>query len=165
MNDAPVAVEFTEDRVPHEGIEETIEELVELYGGALGEAGVRRRRFTLPLRRGVVTSGAVECTISWTIDDAIDSTVTLVCDRDIDAPKAQRVLMLVAGVIGAMLFMIWPFFPQRREFGTLAWLGGAIAIAVYFLALKRTSGGVALDFLNRLVRRQREMSPRATASR
>ena len=162
MTDAAnTPVEFTEDRVPHEGMDETIAELVELYGGELGEAGERRRRFTLPLRRGISAGGAVECSISWTIDDAIDGTVTLVCDRDIDAPKTQRVLMLVAGVIGAMLFMIWPFFPQRREFGTLAFLGGAVAIAVYFLALKRTSGGVALDFLHRLVTRQRE----ATASR
>ena len=129
---------------------------MELYGGELGEGGNHQRKFTLPLRRGIATGGAVECTISWTIDNAQNGTVTLVCDRDIDAPKVQRVMMLVAGLVGATLFMIWPFFPQRREFGTLAFLGGAIAIAVYFMTLKRTSGGVASDFLQRLVRRQRE---------
>jgi hypothetical protein len=66
------------------------------------------------------------------------------------------VLLLVAGVIGALLFTIWPFFPQRREFGALAWIGGAVAISAYFLTLRKTSGGIALDFLQRLVRRQRE---------
>ena len=156
MSETPQAVEFTEDRVPFRGLDDAIGELVELYGGELGEGGDKRRQFRLPLRRGVVTSGAIECTISWTIDDPNEGTVTLVCDRDIDAPKFQRVMMLAAGVAGAMMFMIWPFFPQRRELGTLAWLGGAIALAVYFLSLKRTSGGLALDFLQRLVRRQRE---------
>ena len=82
----------------------------------------------------------------------------MTCDREIDAPKWQRVLMLGAGVVGALLFTIWPFFPQRRELGALAWIGGAVAIAVYFLTLRKTSGGLALDFLQRLVRRQREMA-------
>ncbi|MGZ7080350.1 MAG: hypothetical protein ACXVJT_13135 [Thermoanaerobaculia bacterium] len=148
-------VEFTADRVPYRGIAEAVEELVELYGGEMGEESERSRTFTLPLRRGVATSGAVECTVSWKIDDAVDGTVTLTCDREIDAPKAQRVLMLAAGVIGAVLFMIWPFFPQRRELGTLAFMGGAIALAVYLLTLKRASGGIAWDFLRRLVERQR----------
>ena len=156
MSETSPPVEFTEDRVPFRGLDDAIEELVELYGGELGEGAERERQFTLPLRRGVSASGAVACTVSWTIDDAVNATVKLVCDRDIDAPKAQRIMLLLAGVVGGLLFTIWPFFPQRREFGTLAIVGAAIAIAVYFLSLKRTSGGVALDFLNRLVRRQRE---------
>ena len=156
MSETQQPVEFTEDRVPCRGIDAAIGEIVELYGGEVGEGGERRRQFRLPMRRGVGVSGAIECTISWTVDNADEATVTLVCDRDVDAPKVQRVLMLLAGVVGAVLFMIWPFFPQRREFGTLAFLGGAIAIAVYFLSLKRTSGGIAWDFLQRLVKRQRE---------
>jgi heme O synthase-like polyprenyltransferase len=151
----PAPLQLTEDRVPYRGIADAVEELVELFGGELGEGTDRSRKFTLPLRRGVAVSGAVECTVSWTVDDAVDGTVTLTCDRDIDAPKAQRVAMLVAGVIGAVLFMIWPFFPQRRELGTLAFMGGAIALAVYLLSLKRSSGGIAWDFLRRLVERQR----------
>ena len=82
----------------------------------------------------------------------------MTCDREIDAPKWQRVLLLAVGVVGALLFTVWPFFPQRREFGALAWIGGAVAIAVYFLTLRKTSGGIALDFLQRLVRRQREVN-------
>jgi hypothetical protein len=145
-------VDLTEDRIPLDRIEETVEELVELYGGELKAHDVdNERRFVLPLRRGVATSGGVECTLSW----APDGTVRMRCDRDVDAPKVQRVLMLIAGVVGAVLFMLWPFYPAQREWGTLAWIGGAIALAVYFLTLRRTSGGIANDFLQRLARRQR----------
>jgi hypothetical protein len=149
------AVEFTEDRVPFEGIEEAIEELVELYGGETTAKRDRAREFTLPLRRGSAGAGAVECTVSWTPDDGQDATVKLTCDRDIDAPKAQRVLLLLAGVAGAVMFMLWPFYPHEKAYGTVAWLGGAIAIAVYIMTLRKTSGGIAYDFLRRLAARQR----------
>ena len=155
-NDAQ-PVTFTEDQVPFAGIEETVEELVDLYGGEMIERAEQRRRFTLPLRRGVSTGGGVECTLSWQLDGEVDSTVTLTCDRNVDAPRAQRILLLAAGVAGALLFTIWPFFAHRREFGALAWIGGAIAIAVYFLTLRKTSGGIAYDFLQRLARRQRAL--------
>jgi hypothetical protein len=149
------AVAFTEDRVPFDGIEETIDELVELYGGDLTASRDRARDFTLPLRRGMATGGAVECTISWSPDDAKDATVHLTCNRDLDAPKAQRVLFLLAGVIGSVLFMLWPFYPAEKAYGTLAWLGGLIALAVYLMTLRKTSGGIAYDFLQRLAKRQR----------
>jgi hypothetical protein len=150
------AVEFTEDRIPFEGIEEAIEELVELYGGETTAQRERAREFTLPLRRGSATAGGVECTVSWSPDDERDATVKLTCDRDVDAPKAQRVLLLVAGVAGALMFMLWPFFPGEKAYGTLAWLGGVIAIAVYLMTLRKTSGGIAYDFLRRLAARQRD---------
>jgi hypothetical protein len=155
------AVELAEDGVPFEGIEEGIRELVELYGGELTAEREQAREFRLPLRRGMATGGAVECTISWAPDDAREATVTLVCDRDVDAPKMQRVLLLVAGVIGSLLFMLWPFFPGQKQFGTLAWLGGVIAFAVYLMTLRRTSGGLAADFLQRLAARQRAMASSA----
>ncbi len=147
-------IEFTEDRIPAEGIEEAITELVDLYGGAMRESRENASEFTLPLRRGIATAGAVECTISWAVSEANEATVTLRCDRDIDAPKAQRVAMLVAGVIGALMFMMWPF-AYGTQYGTLAWIGGAVALAVYFMTLKKTSGGLAADFLQRLAKRQR----------
>jgi len=148
-------VELIEDGIPAAGIEETIRELVEIYGGELKTP----REFTLPLRRGVPSSGSVECTISW----AEDGTVRLTCNRDVDAPKMQRVLLLAAGVIGSLLFLLWPFYPGQREYGTLAWLGGAIAIAVYIMSLRRSSGGIAYDFLQRLAKRQRERNDEANA--
>ena len=154
-------VELSEDRVPFEGIEETIDELVELYGGDVKAERERARDFTLPLRRGVASGGAVECTISWAPNDERDATVTLICNRDVDAPKLQRVLFLMAGVVGALMFMLWPFFPGERGYGTLAWLGGVIAIAVYLMTLRKTSGGIAYDFLRRLAARQRAMTESA----
>ena len=149
-------VELTEDRIPFEGIDETIRELVEVYGGELKASRERAHDFTLPLRRGISSSGSVECTVSWAPDDETLATVKLVCNRDVDAPKFQRVLLLLAGAVGAVLFMLWPFFPGQKEYGTVAWLGGAIAIAVYVMSLRRSSGGIAYDFLQRLARRQRE---------
>ena len=153
--EAASPVEFVEDGVPYDGIEAALEELVVVYGGEITDSRANVREFVLPLRRGVATSGAVECTLSWVPGPSGDATVTLVCDREVDAPKFQRVMMLVAGVVGAVLFMLWPFFPERKEFGTLAWLGGAVALSVYFLSLRRTSGGLAYDFLQRLARSQR----------
>ena len=47
------------------GIEDAIEDQVELYGGEVTERHERERRFILPLRRGVSTGGGVECTVAW----------------------------------------------------------------------------------------------------
>jgi hypothetical protein len=148
-------VEFTEDHIPRDGIEETISDLIDLFGGELMSSRENQRRFTLPLRRGISASGGVECTVSWAPAEDGYAVVTLVCNRDVDAPKVQRVLLLVAGVIGSLLFMIWPFFAHSRELGALAWIGGVIALAVYFMTLRKTSGGIAYDFLQRLARTQR----------
>jgi hypothetical protein len=148
-------VQFTEDRIPREGIEESIAELVDLFGGELTASRAYERVFILPLRRGVAASGGVECTVSWAAGADGDAVVTLVCNRDVDAPKAQRVALLVAGVVGSLLFMIWPFFAYSRELGALAWIGGVIALAVYFMTLRKTSGGIGYEFLQRLARAQR----------
>lgn len=147
----PKPVELTEDRIPLEGIEESIDELVEMYGGEVTATRERARDFTLPLRRGGGGAGAVECTVSW----ADDGVVTLATNRNVDAPKMQRVLLLIAGVVGSVMFMLWPFYPHESGYGTLAWLGGIIAIAVYLMTLRKTSGGIAFDFLQRLAGRQR----------
>jgi hypothetical protein len=149
-------VEFTEDRIPSAGIEQAIEELVELYGGELTESRARERRFVLPLRRGVAVSGGIECTVSWAEEATDGARVTLVCDREVDAPKLQRVMLLIAGAIGSILFMLWPFFGKAAtQMGTVALVGGLVALSVYFLTLRRTSGGIAYDFLKRLANRQR----------
>jgi len=151
-------VELTEDRIPRSGIEETIAELVDLYGGEMKAERDNERDFVLPLRRGVAVSGGVECTVSWAPPDEndVETTVKFVCNREIDAPKAQRLALLLAGVAGALLFTLWPFFAGRtNQLGALAWIGGVVALAVYFLTLKRTSGGLAYDFLQRLAQRQR----------
>jgi hypothetical protein len=153
-------IEFTEDRIPSEGLPESVDELVELYGGEMQASRDRERQFILPLRRGVAVAGGVECTVSWAVDAGDQATVKLVCNREVDAPKSQRIAILVIGVVGALLFTIWPFFGKAStQLGTLAWVGGFLALAVYFLTLRKTSGGLAYDFLQRLARRQRENSP------
>jgi hypothetical protein len=150
-------IEFTEDRIPSQGLPESVDELVELYGGEMQASRDRERQFILPLRRGVAVSGGVECTVSWAVDASEQATVKLVCNRDVDAPKSQRIAILVIGVIGALIFTVWPFFGKAAtQLGTLAWVGGFLALAVYFLTLRKTSGGLAYDFLQRLARRQRE---------
>jgi len=151
----PKPLELIEDRVPAEGIEEGVSELVALYGGSITAERERTRDFTLPLRRGFAGGGGVECTISWAADEDGDLTVTLTTNRHVDAPKTQRVLFLLAGVIGSVLFMLWPFFMHEKGFGALAWLGGLVAITVYLLTLRRSSGGIGADFLRRLAGRQR----------
>jgi hypothetical protein len=150
-------IEFTEDRIPSYGLPESIEELVELYGGEMQASRDGELQFILPLRRGVPVAGGVECTVSWAVDADGQATVKLACNREVDAPKSQRIAILIVGVIGALLFTIWPFFGKAAtQLGTLAWVGGLVALAVYFLTLRRTSGGLAYDFLQRLARRQRE---------
>jgi hypothetical protein len=153
MSETP-AVQFKEDRIPLDGIEEAVAELVDLYGGEMTQSRPDARDFVLPLRRGMSSGGGVECTVSWAAGEE-GGVVTLVCNRDVDAPKAQRVLLLLAGVAGAVMFMLWPFFPNEKGYGSLAWLGGVIAIAVYLMTLRKTSGGIAYDFLQRLAARQR----------
>jgi hypothetical protein len=154
---AKTMLEFTEDRIPSGGIEAALDELIELYGGEIQSSQEREWRFVLPLRRGISVAGGVECTVSWAVDGAGEATVKIVCNRDVDAPKWQRLALLVVGVIGALLFTMWPFFGKAAtQLGTLAWIGGFVAIAVYFLTLRRTSGGLAYDFLQRLARHQRE---------
>lgn len=149
------SVALTEDRVPFDGIGETVDELVEMYGGEVTATREREKDFRLPLRRGMASGGAVECTVSWSPDDQRDATVRVVTNRNVDAPKLQRVLLLAAGIVGSILFMLWPFFPGEKAYGSLAWLGGIVAIAVYLMTLRKTSGGIAYDFLQRLAARQR----------
>ena len=58
-------MEFTEDRVPTANIEDTIAELVELYGGEVKAERANARDVILPLRRGMASAGAVECSVTW----------------------------------------------------------------------------------------------------
>jgi hypothetical protein len=76
----------------------------------------------------------------------------VVADASIEPPKFQRVALLLVGVSGALLWTLWPFFPNM---GPLAWIGGAVAFATYFLTARTTTSGIASDLLQRLARRQR----------
>lgn len=148
-------IELQEDRVPLSGIDETAVEVVELYGGRVESSSAGSIRFFLPHRRGVAAGGGVECSLAWSSTGNDLGTVTLRAGREIDAPKLQHVAILVVGMIGALLWLLWPFFPNL---GTLSWIGGALAFAAYFLTLKRTPTGTASDLLHRLARAQRELA-------
>jgi len=145
-------LEFIEDQVPLAGIEQSGVELVEMIGGTIESATPSGIRFTLPERRGA-GGAAVECLLSWSDEDG--GTVRLKTEREVAAPKLQRLVLLGTGVLGAFLWLLWPFFPHL---GALSWMGGAIAIATYFVSLRRTPVGAAADLLQRLVSRQRELA-------
>ena len=146
--------EIEADGVPLTGIDESIENLVELYGGTLAELGEAEARFTLPLRRGVAVSGDVRCSVHWQASaDGERGTVRLRSEVPMRPPKLQRVLLLIVGVSGALLWTLWPFFPAM---GALSWIGGAVAFATYFLTVRQTGGGIFSDFLERLVALQNE---------
>ena len=145
------AVELREENVPLEEIAETAEDLIELYGGEVDGRDGNGLAFTLPARRGVAAAGDVACTLRWT--DAAGGTIILTADRNVAPPKFQRLLLLIVGVSGAMLWMLWPFFPNM---GALAWIGGAVAFATWFITARTTTAGTASDLLQRLARAQRE---------
>ncbi|HXI14498.1 MAG TPA: hypothetical protein VNM92_17915 [Thermoanaerobaculia bacterium] len=145
-------LEFVEDQVPLAGIEVSGAEIVELVGGTIESVTSSGIRFTLPERRGA-SGAAIECLLSWSDDDG--GTVRLKAEREVAAPKLQRLILLGTGALGAFLWLLWPFFPHL---GALAWMGGAIAIATYFVSLRRTPVGAAADLLQRLVSRQRELA-------
>ncbi|HWW61365.1 MAG TPA: hypothetical protein VN181_08365, partial [Thermoanaerobaculia bacterium] len=91
---------FTEDRIPAAGIQIVVAELER----ELGSRGLR-------------------CSVSWAPAGAGEASLSVTCERD-----ATRVSLLIAGIFGAVMFMLWPFVPGESVYGTLAWLGGAIAV-------------------------------------
>jgi hypothetical protein len=146
-------IELVEDQIPLEGIRETAVELVSLYGGEVLSQSEVEISFLLPLRRGVAASGVIDCRMSWSADAGDEGTVILSAAREAYRPRLQHIAILVVGVIGATLWLLWPFFPNL---GTASWVGAAVAFAAYFLTLRRTGGGVAADLLQRLASVQRE---------
>ena len=146
-------IELIEDKIPLEGLRDTAVELVHMYGGEVDSESEREIAFTLPSRRGVAAAGGIDCRMSWEADSAEAGTVRLSAAREIERPRPQHIAILVAGVFGAILWLLWPFFPGLGE---AAWVGALIAFAAYFLTLRRTSEGIAADLLQRLAQLQRE---------
>jgi len=136
-----------------EGIEQTVSDVLELYGGEIESRLANEVRFTLPVRRAVASAGQVGCSLRWEATELGEGRITASAERDIAPPKAQRIALLIVGVIGALLWTVWPFFPNL---GPLAWLGGTIAFATYFMTLRSTSAGVLSDLVQRIARTQRE---------
>lgn len=147
------SAEVFEDRVPLEGIEETAAGVLELYGGEIESRSANEIRFLIPVRRSVAAAGQVSCRLRWEETENGECRIIASADHNIAPPKAQRVALLSVGVIGALLWTLWPFFPNL---GTLSWLGGVIAFATYFMTTRITSSGVLSDLVQRIARAQRE---------
>lgn len=149
MNDVR-ALELKADQVPLDSIASAASEIIEMVGGTVESETFDGIRFTLPSRRGSSAGGSVACLLSWSGEDG--GTVRLTGERDIPPPKARQVLLLGMGVLGALFWLLWPFFP---DLGAAAWVGGAVAIAAYFVSLRASPVGAAAELLERIVSRQR----------
>ena len=146
-------IEFREEDVPVEGIRETIEEVLDLFGAEMESKGPGLAGFTLPRSRGIAASGRIACTIEWATDMGEKTTLTLRAGREIAAPRFQQIAILSIGAIGAVLGLLWPFFPSLS---VVSAVGFVLAFATYFLTLRRVPGGVAAEILQKIARAQRD---------
>jgi hypothetical protein len=146
-------VEFVEDGVPLEGIDQAASDLIRLYGGDVRSSAGNRIEFDLPARRGVAASGRIGCTMTWESDPDPDSEgiVTIFAEREVATPRHSQILLLVAGTVGALAFTLWPFFP---EMGQVACVGAIVAIGAYLLSIKMSRIGIVAALLNELAEEQ-----------
>jgi hypothetical protein len=149
----PATGEHVEDHVPLEGIRETIEMVVSSHGGDVLEASEPDAvAFRLPVRQGIGASGEIRGTIRWEGDPAA-GVVRINAEGEVTRPRASQIAILVAGTIGSLLFILWPFYPAL---GPASWVGGALAFAAYFLTLRRSPGGILARLLGNIADAQRD---------
>lgn len=147
------AAEHVEDHIPLEGIRETIEMVVSSHGGEVLDASAPDAvAFRLPVRQGIGASGEISGTIRWEGDPA-DGALRIVSDGEVTRPRWSHIAILIAGTVGSLLFILWPFYPAL---GPASWVGGALAFAAYFLTLRRTHGGTLARLLGNIADAQRE---------
>ncbi|HUO84063.1 MAG TPA: hypothetical protein VM534_03025, partial [Thermoanaerobaculia bacterium] len=129
-------IELREDRIPLEGIAESVSEVVELFGGRIRAHSDGEILFTLPSRRGVAAAGGVDCRMTWAPQGGGEGegTVVLTTGAEVGAARVQQILLLAVGAAGALVWILWPFFPTL---GALSWIGGAVAVAAWCLTLRR----------------------------
>ncbi len=152
-DETDAALDITEGDVPLDGISETAADWIELFAGRVESTGAGRIDFTMPRRRGVAASGAVRCRIEWTEAAESRGTVRLVTGENIDAPGPQQIALLLAGMAGSLVCILWPFFPQLTP---LAGVGAVLAVGAWLLTLRRSGAGVAATLLQKIVTTQRE---------
>lgn len=145
-------VRYREHRVPLDGIEETVEAVIELYGGEITGRDPDRVSFQLAPDR---ESGGIDCELSWKNDPdgtAGQGIVVFEGGRELAPPKLQRILLLIVGAAAGLLSLMWPFFP---DLGPILVVSAVIAIATFLLTLRMTPGGVGGDMLQKIARTQR----------
>lgn len=150
----PTRVDYTEEGVPLEGIEDTIEAVILSHGGVLTGSSGREIRFQLPLRPGVAATGAIDGAFRWETDPEAPGggLINVTASDDVQKPSGSHVALLLAGTVGALLFILWPFFPAL---GAASWVGGALAFAAWFLTLKRSRSGLIARLLDHVADAQR----------
>jgi len=112
-----------------------------------------RLDFTLPSRRGVAASGAVKCFLEWSESAEGIGRLRLVTGEDVDGPGPQQIALLVAGVVGSLAVILWPFFPSLAP---AAGVGAVLAVGAWLLTLRRSGAGVAANLLKKIVETQRD---------
>lgn len=153
MAEAGQGLDIGEDDVPLQGIAETATDWVELFAGKVQSTTAGRLDFTLPSRRGVAASGAVKCFLEWTESGEGLGRLRLVTGEDVDGPGAQQIALLVAGVVGSLAVILWPFFPSLAP---AAGVGAVLAVGAWLLTLRRSGAGVAANLLKKIVETQRD---------
>jgi hypothetical protein len=144
-----------ESRVPLEGIEFTSRDLVEMFGGTVTREASGLLAFSMPAQRSVGARDLLDCELTWhaTTEPGDDEGVIEIASNVEPQSSPVRTALLTIGVVGALLWLVWPFFPNL---GTVSWIGAAVAFAAYFVSLKRSPSGTLYDFLQRLANIQRD---------
>lgn len=145
---------LSESRVPLDGIELTAKDLIEFFGGNVTSEGASSLAFTMPARKSVGTRDLLRCEVRWFPSENPEDEGTIEIASKVEAQSSPtRTAMLVIGVIGALVWLVWPFFPNL---GAVSWVGAAVAFAAYFLSLTRSPAGTIYEFVQRLAAIQRE---------
>ena len=158
MSDTQKRITYTEEDVLLDGIAAVAAENVAMLGGRVVGETSDGIDFLLPRRRGVAASGEVSGDVKWLgTADSNRGSLTVSAAEELIVSRGKRVALLLAGVVGAGLFVIWPFFPKL---GALTWIGGLIAIAVYMMAARTTQNGLIWVLLQRIADAQFERDAR-----
>lgn len=145
-------VRYREHRVPLEGIEETVEAVIELYGGEVRERDPARVLFVLFPEH---ESGGIDCAISWSGDPeggAGEGIIAFEAGPELAPRKLQKFLLLLIGSAAGILALMWPFFP---DLGPILIVSAIVAIATFLLTLRMTPGGIGGEIVQRIARTQR----------
>lgn len=152
MGEPDRSLDIGEDDVPLDGVEETAGDWIELFAGRVQSTVDGRLDFTLPRRRGVAASGAVKCFLEWRSTGDGKGRLRLVTGEDVDGPGLQQIALLVAGLVGSLLVILWPFFPALAP---AAGVGAVIAVGAWMMTLRRSGAGVAATLLRKIAETQR----------
>ena len=153
MSEDPKTYRVADQDLPLDEIGTSATELIELYGGRVEATKDGSIEFNLPSRRGVAAAGSIRCTLSWTDMGSRRGDIAIETGDHVPGPGVQHVFLLVAGIVGSFVAMLWPFFPSLTP---ASGVGAIIAFTAYLLTLRRSGANVVQDLFNQLVEGQLE---------